>query len=314
MSSPASVPSSVQPLTLLAPAKINLFLHVTGRRPDGYHLLESVFSLIDWSDTIQLTKTISPDVIRQGDRLGEDAMDLAVRAARALQAHPAWERAGRPGAIIDVQKQLPAGAGLGGGSSDAASTLMGLNQLWGLDLARKELTEIGLGLGADVPFFIFGQTAFAKGIGEDLVPFALAPRWVLVAVPRAPVSTAVIFQDPELTRHSKPLKIADFAQAASDPIWRFGHNDLEPVTRRHFEDVDQVLKWLTATAVSEGIAPDAVRMSGSGGAVFCTASDQSQAERMLHQMTSYQQSAAGQCLSRLRVCKTLAVHPERWAG
>jgi 4-diphosphocytidyl-2-C-methyl-D-erythritol kinase len=314
MSSAASVPQSGQPLTLFAPAKINLFLHVTGRRPDGYHLLESVFSLIDWSDTIRLTKTSGPDLIREGDRLGEDAMDLAVRAGRALQAHPAWERAGRPGAIIEIQKQLPAGAGLGGGSSDAASTLLGLNRLWGLGLSREALAEIGLSLGADVPFFVFGETAFAKGIGEDLVPFALVPRWVLIAVPRTPVSTAAIFQDPELTRHSKPLKIADFAQAASDPIWRFGHNDLEPVTRRHFEDVDQVLKWLTATAVSEGIAPEAVRMSGSGGAVFCTAVDQSQAERMLHQMTSYQQSTAGQCLSRLQVCKTLAVHPERPAG
>ncbi len=179
---------------------------------------------------------------------------------------------------------------------------MGLNRLWDLGLTRQELASLGLSLGADVPFFIFGQTAFAKGIGEDLIPFAISPRWVLVAVPRTPVSTAVIFQDPELTRHSKPLKIADFAQAASDPIWRFGHNDLEPVTRRHFQDVDQVLKWLTATAVSEGIAPDAVRMSGSGGAVFCTASDQDQAERMLHQMMSYQQSVDGQCLSRLKVC------------
>ncbi len=309
-----SAPVTSDPLTLAAPAKINLFLHVTGRRPDGYHLLESVFSLIDWSDTIRLTKTASPEITRQGDRLCQDAMDLAVRAAKTLQALPVWEAKGRPGALIEVTKQIPAGAGLGGGSSDAATTLLGLNRLWGLGLTHQELATLGLSLGADVPFFIFGQTAFAKGIGEDLVPFALSPRWVLVAVPRSPVSTGVIFQDPELTRHSKPLKIADFAQAASDSIWRFGHNDLEPVTRRHFQDVDQVLKWLTATAVSEGISPDAVRMSGSGGAVFCTASDQNQAERMLHQMASYQQSVAGQCLSQLKVCRTLAVHPEAGAG
>ncbi len=305
---------SLASLTLSAPAKINLFLHVTGRRPDGYHLLESVFSLIDWSDRIQLETRSDPEIVRRGDLLGEPTMDLAVRAARALQALPIWEQRGRPGVMIDVHKQIPAGAGLGGGSSDAASTLMGLNRLWDLGLPRETLAQIGLSLGADVPFFIFGQTAFARGIGEDLVPFLLPPRWVLVAVPSSPVSTAIIFQDPELTRHSKPLKIADFAQAASDPIWRAGHNDLEPVTRRHFQDVDQVLKWLTATAVSEGIAPDAVRMSGSGGAVFCTASSQDQAERMLRQMVSYQQSVDGQCLSRLMVCKTLPVHPEAAAG
>ena len=309
--SAADAPAS---LTLSAPAKINLFLHVTGRRSDGYHLLESVFSLIDWSDRIHLERRSDPEIVRRGDLLGDPTMDLAVRAAKALQALPVWEQRGRPGATIDVRKQIPAGAGLGGGSSDAATTLMGLNRLWGLGLGQRTLAQIGLSLGADVPFFLFGQTAFAKGIGEELVPFALPPRWVLVAVPKSPVSTAIIFQDPELTRHSKPLKIADFAQAASDPIWRAGHNDLEPVTRRHFQDVDQVLKWLTATAVSEGIAPDAVRMSGSGGAVFCTASNQDQAERMLHQMVSYQQSADGQCLSRLMVCKTLPVHPEAGAG
>lgn len=309
--SPSEAPAS---LTLSAPAKINLFLHVTGRRSDGYHLLESVFSLIDWSDQIQLEKRSDPEIVRRGDLLGDPTMDLAVRAARALQALPVWEQQGRPGAIIEVHKQIPAGAGLGGGSSDAATTLMGLNRLWGLGLSRQTLAQIGLSLGADVPFFIFGQTAFAKGVGEDLVPFALSPRWVIIAVPKSPVSTAIIFQDPELTRHSKPSKIADFAQAASDPIWRAGHNDLEPVTRRHFQDVDQVLKWLTVTAVSEGIAPDAVRMSGSGGAVFCTASSQNQAERMLRQMVSYQQSADGHCLSRLMVCKTLPVHPEAGIG
>ncbi len=305
-----SAAAAADSMTLSAPAKINLFLHVTGRRPDGYHLLESVFSLIDWSDSIELEKRSDPEIVRQGDLLGDPTMDLAVRAARALQALPIWEQRNRPGATITVDKQIPAGAGLGGGSSDAATTLLGLNRLWGLGLSRSELARIGLTLGADVPFFIFGQTAFARGIGEDLVPFALSPRWVLVAVPRSPVSTAVIFQDPELTRHSKPLKITGFAQAASDPIWRVGHNDLEPVTRRHFQDVDQVLNWLTEAAVSEGIAPDAVRMSGSGGAVFCTASDQSQAERMLRQMVSYQQSVNGQCLARLKVCKTLTVHPE----
>ena len=295
---------------LLAPAKINLFLHVVGRRPDGYHLLQSAFELIDWCDTVSLSVRPGGDIIRQGDLLGPPEDDLAVRAARALQRHPAWLAAGGPGAVITVQKSIPAGAGLGGGSSDAATTLMGLNRLWGLGLDQATLSAIGLGLGADVPFFLFGQAAFAQGVGEDLQAYKSVERSLVVAVPAVMVPTAEIFRAPELTRNSKPLKISGFAEAARNPVWVFGHNDLEPVTRARFPQVDQVLNWLTQAATVENIAPLAVRMSGSGGAVFCTAPDPDSAHRILDRMKGFQSSAQGHMLAQVRVCQTLSVHPE----
>lgn len=299
------------PTRLLAPAKINLFLHVVGRRPDGYHLLQSAFELIDWYDTIELSVLPQSDIIRQGDLLGPAEDDLAVRAARALQQTPAWQAAGCPGARITVQKSIPAGAGLGGGSSDAATTLMGLNRLWGLGLDQPALSDIGLRLGADVPFFLFGQAAFAQGVGEDLQAYASTPRHLVVAVPAVTVPTADIFRAPELTRNSKPVKISGFAEAATNPVWDFGHNDLEPVTRAKFPQVDQVLNWLSQAAASEKIAPLAVRMSGSGGAVFCAAPDADAAQRILDRMKGFQGSTHGHMLAQVRICQTLAVHPEQ---
>lgn len=298
-------------ITLAAPAKINLFLHVIGRRPDGYHLLQSAFELIDWADSVELTALNTPEVLRTGDLLGPAEADLTVRAARALQQTSQWKTQGSPGVAIRVKKSVPAGAGLGGGSSDAASTLMGLNRLWGLGLDRQALSAIGLGLGADVPFFLFGQAAFAQGVGEQLEAYEATPRWLVVAVPESPVPTGAIFQAPELTRNSKPLKIAGFAQAARRPVWDFGHNDLEPVTRARFPEVDQVLNWLSQAAASEEIAPVAVRMSGSGGAVFCTAPDRESAGRIFDQMKVFQGSAQGNILRHLRICQTLIAHPER---
>jgi 4-diphosphocytidyl-2-C-methyl-D-erythritol kinase len=293
----------------LAPAKINLFLHVVGRRPDGYHLLQSVFESIDWFDELVFERTSGPDLVRRGDLLGPETEDLALRAAKALQKNPAWERSGAPGAVITVTKTIPAGAGLGGGSSDAATTLMGLNALWRLGLSQRELAEIGLTLGADVPFFLVGQSAFAQGVGENLQPLESRPRWVVVGVPSCPVATGSIFQAPELTRNSKPLKIADFAQFALNPVWDFGHNDLEPVTRVRFPEVDQVLRWFLKAAESEKIAPAAVRMSGSGGAVFCTAPSKEAAERLKSQVemlkADAQRNGQGPGLRHLRICQTI---------
>lgn len=298
-------------LHLLAPAKINLFLHVVGRRPDGYHLLQSAFELIDWADELHLRLAADGSVNRAGDLLGPVDDDLAVRAARALQQTRQWQTAGRPGANILVRKAIPSGAGLGGGSSDAATTLMGLNRLWGLGLGREQLSEIGLSLGADVPFFLFGQAAFVEGIGEQLQAYTAAPRWVLVAVPACHVATARIFAAPELTRNSKPLKIAGFAQAAQQPVWEFGRNDLEAVTKAHFPEVGRILDWLSQAAASEGIAPAAVRMSGSGGAVFCTAPSAETAHRLYDRMNVLLQSLQGDRLTQLRVCQTLMQHPEQ---
>lgn len=294
-----------------APAKVNLFLHILGRRPDGYHLLQSAFELIDWSDQICLQPRKGEAIERLGDLLGAADDDLAVRAARALQQTLAWHNQPPQGAVIQVHKSIPAGAGLGGGSSDAASTLIGLNHLWNLRLSNQELAEIGLSLGADVPFFVFGAAAFAEGVGERLQAYATVERWLVMAVPRTPVSTGVIFASPELTRDSKPLKIADFAQAALKPVWTFGRNDLEPVTQARFKEVGQVMSLLKQAAASENVAPDAVRMSGSGGAVFCTAPSQEKAQKILNFMAALRQTPDGSCIAHLNICRTLASHPAR---
>jgi len=299
-------------IRLLAPAKINLFLHVVGRRPDGYHLLESAFELIDWFDQIELSLTQGPDIQRQGDLCSPLEADLAVRAARALQATPAWRAKGQPGAVISVAKAIPSGAGLGGGSSDAATTLIGLNRLWGLGLSRSVLADIGLSLGADLPFFLSGLgAAFIEGVGERLSAYQASDRWLVVAVPSCSVATGPVFQAPELTRDSKRLKIADFAQAASEPVWEFGRNDLEPVTMGRFSEVHQLISWLKEAAQSEAVGQNAVRMSGSGGAVFCTASNAAQAQAIFDRMASKRDSADGRLIAHLRLCKTLARHPEQ---
>ncbi len=298
------------PIEVLAPAKVNLFLHVIGRRDDGYHLLQSPFELIDWADRLTLGHRPDGQIVRTGDLCSAVEDDLAYRAARLLQTTAAWQAQGCPGAEVNVVKAIPSGAGLGGGSSDAASTLMGLNRLWGLGLGRSELSALGLRLGADVPFFLFGQAAFAEGVGEALTPYEASLRWLAVVVPACTVPTAAIFQAPELTRNSKPLKIAGFAQAARNPIWEFGHNDLEPVTRARFPLVDQAARWLGEAAAREGIAPVAVRMSGSGSAVFCTAPDADTCQRILDHVTACQKSAPD-TIAHLRRCKTLVAHPER---
>jgi 4-diphosphocytidyl-2-C-methyl-D-erythritol kinase len=292
-------------MKLLAPAKINLFLHVIGQRPDGYHLLQSAFERIDWADEISLTPLKAGVIERHGDLLSPPEDDLAVRAARALQATPAWHDKGRPGAAISVTKRVPAGAGLGGGSSDAATALMGLNQLWGLGLNQADLARIGLSLGADVPFFLKNlNAAFVEGVGEDLTPYVSTQRWLVVAVPNINVPTKTIFGAPELTRNSKPLKIADFAQVALSPVWVFGRNDLQAVSCQRFSEVAQLVNWLKQAAASEGVEPEAVRMSGSGGAVICTAPSQEKAQAILERMLDVQKAPGGQVIAHLRLCKT----------
>jgi 4-diphosphocytidyl-2-C-methyl-D-erythritol kinase len=296
-------------IVLAAPAKVNLFLHVIGRRQDGYHLLQSLFELIDWCDEIRLSLRPDSDVRRTGDLIGPAHQDLALRAAKALQSLPDWREKGCPGASIEVTKTIPAGAGLGGGSSDAASTLMGLNRLWGLGLSQQRLTEIGLTLGADVPFFLLGKPAFVEGIGEKLTPVASNPRWLVVAVPSSPVATAQVFAAPELTRNTKPLKIEGFVDAGAAQSWVFGHNDLEPVTRARFPEVDLTLGALKRLAENERIAPESVRMSGSGGAVFCSAPSVEAAQRLTKGLQAFQKSGQGSFLAHVRLCKTLPAHP-----
>jgi 4-diphosphocytidyl-2-C-methyl-D-erythritol kinase len=233
-----------------APAKLNLFLHVVGRRPDGYHLLQTAFRLIDLCDWLRFTPRENGEVrlARAIPGVAEDE-NLVVRAARLLQAGGQ----ARAGVEIDLEKNIPIGGGLGGGSSDCATTLAVLNRLWGLGLAAEKLAEMALALGADVPFFLFGRNAFGEGVGERLTRLDLPQAWYLVLVPPVSVPTRTIFDSPELTRNSKTVKISGFSAG-------FGRNDLESVVCRHHAEVAAHLEWLRQFG-------DA-RMSGSGACVF----------------------------------------------
>lgn len=258
----------------VAPAKLNLFLHVTGRRPDGYHLLQTVFQLLDVGDTLHFTLRDDGEIRRITDIENVPAeTDLTVRAARLLQA-AAGERLGRrvPGVDIELDKRLPLGGGLGGGSSDAATALIVLNWLWQAGFSRAELMALGLQLGADVPFFIFGRNAFAEGVGEVLMPVDTPDCWYVIVEPGVSVPTASVFLEQDLTRDSKPVKITDFSTSAAG-IGSFGRNDLQPVVCRLFPAVAEALKWLG----NYGNA----RMTGSGACVFCPFQDEMAADAAL---------------------------------
>jgi 4-diphosphocytidyl-2-C-methyl-D-erythritol kinase len=257
-------------LALPAPAKLNLFLHVTGRRADGYHTLQTVFQLIDLCDWIDVERRTDDRIVREGDLLSAPDDDLAVRAARALQK----ARGLRTGATIRVTKRIPAGSGMGGGSSDAATTMIALNRVWDLGLTRAELAALALPLGADVPFFLHGTNAFAEGIGEALQTVATPPLWFAVVWPQVHVSTQEIFRDPGLTRNTKPMKIADFsADAGLLPHVLVGANDLEPVARRRVPEIEQALGLLKRHGPA--------RMTGSGSAVFVPVASEAQARAAL---------------------------------
>jgi 4-diphosphocytidyl-2-C-methyl-D-erythritol kinase len=242
---------------LAAPAKLNLFVHILGRRSDGYHLLQSVFVLIDWCDTLHIERRDDGRLQRHdlGDPLPAD--DLCLRAARLLQ-----QRSGSSqGADISIAKRIPSGAGLGGGSSDAATVLLALNRLWRLDWPRDRLAELALDLGADVPFFVGGRNAWVEGIGERLTPIDLPPmlraaRWAVLK-PEVAVPTAAIFTSPHLKRDTAPATLAAFL---ADPLG-FGRNDLQPAAEAHSAQVGEALGWLERLG-------GAGRMSGSGSAVF----------------------------------------------
>ncbi len=246
-----------------APAKLNLFLHVVGRRADGYHLLQTVFQFLDYGDDLAFEVTDNGRIARAVPLPGvAEEHDLTLRAARLLQ-----EATGtRQGAVIHLTKRLPLGGGLGGGSSDAATVLIALNELWGTGLARERLVELGLKLGADVPVFVGGQAAFAEGVGEVLTPIELPQPWYVVLCPKVAVSTAEIFADPQLTRNTPAITIRAFHEGG-------GRNDLEPVVCRRHSQVAEALSWLRDFG-------DA-RLTGSGGCVFLAASDEAGARRIL---------------------------------
>jgi 4-diphosphocytidyl-2-C-methyl-D-erythritol kinase len=238
---------------LPAPAKLNLFLHIVGRRPDGYHLLQSVFALIDWCDLLHIERRPSGQLSREdlGPALPPD--DLCLRAARLLQTSTGCTQ----GAHIAIDKRVPAEAGMGGGSSDAATCLLALNRLWGLGLSASQLAQLAAQLGADVPFFIHGRNAWVEGIGEHITPVALPAARFLVVKPQAGLSTQEIFSSPALRRDSKRAIVTDFA---ADPFG-FGQNDMQPVAQNLCSELEKVLNWYTI----QGLTP---KMTGSGSAVF----------------------------------------------
>ena len=284
---------------LPAPAKLNLFLHVTGRRADGYHLLQSVFVLIDWADTLHIERR-DDGLLRRHD-LGPalPADDLSLRAARALQ-----QASGSSfGADISVLKSVPWGAGMGGGSSDAATVLLALNRLWKLDWPRTRLLELATPLGADVPFFVGGDNAFVEGIGERLAPIAWTPRRYAVVKPAESLGTAGIFSHPDLARDTEPATLvgslahlnAERESEAGKPA--FGHNDLQPIAQALCPAIAQVAQWL------EGRFGNS-RMTGSGSAVFA---------RVGAEGASWPEGELPGGWTG-RMCRSLAHHPLRaWA-
>ena len=271
-----------------APAKLNLFLHITGRRADGYHLLQSAFALIDWCDSLSFEARADGAISREdvdGEPLPAD--DLCVRAARALQSATGCTE----GAHIRLHKRIPSQAGMGGGSSDAASTLLALNRLWQLGLPREALARVGLSLGADVPFFLHGSHAWAEGVGERLQSITLPPAHFLVLKPSQGINTAQLFQNPLVRRDSPPATIADFA---ADP-YGFGRNDLQAAAEQLCPQVAECLAWLRGQGLKG-------RMTGSGSATFALVP-----EAKLPDFTGALPEAPHGWVARL--CSTLEHHP-----
>lgn len=257
---------------LAAPAKLNLFLHVTGRRADGYHLLQSAFVLLDWCDHIDVRLREDGQIERHDTRAGLalPTDDLCVQAARALQQATGC----RLGASIVLHKHLPAEAGLGGGSSDAATCLLALNHLWGLHLSRTTLADIGLSLGADVPFFVHGRSAWVEGIGERISPLPVQETGVVVLKPPVGASTRDIFTAPDLCRHTPAVNPSAWPVAnelSPAALMKGTHNDLQPVATRLCPSIGEAIVWLERQGLT-------ARMSGSGSAVFALAPDRCEIE------------------------------------
>lgn len=284
-------------LDVPAPAKLNLFLHVTGRRADGYHELQSVFRLVDWTDTLHLEVRRDGGLSREDLRAPGDGSpplpgdDLCLRAARALRDASGCAL----GAHIVLDKRIPQQAGLGGGSSDAASTLMALNRLWGLDWPRQALMRLGARLGADVPFFLGGHDAWVEGIGDRLTPVALPPARFVIVKPAAGTATAAIYQAPDLERATPAAIMQDFvASITADPVRPWGRNDLQPVAMRLCPDVSAALDRLAHL----GLQP---RMTGSGSAVFAVLPGDAEAAAV--------QAATWPEGWQIRICHGLPEHP-----
>lgn len=267
---------------VLAPAKLNLFLHITGRRDDGYHLMQSVFMLIDWCDTLHFDVRDDGVIEREDLTITLPADDLIMRAAQLLQRASGTHF----GAHIAIEKSIPAQAGMGGGSSDAATTLLALNRLWGLNWPLSKLMPLALPLGADVPFFLSGHNAWVEGIGEKITPIDVPAARFAVVKPNAGLETARIFQAPELERATETATMPFFAV---NP-YGFGRNDLQPVAQALCPEITQALRWLG----SFGLSP---KMTGSGSAVFAKLQDGVMIDSAPHDW-------------QMRICSNMAVHPQ----
>ena len=272
-------------LTCPAPAKLNLFLHVVGRRPDGYHLLQTVFRFIDLYDTLHFNLRDDGAVLRTQDLEGvPEDQDLCVRAARLLQS----ETGCNLGVNIAIEKRIPMGGGLGGGSSDAATTLIALNRMWNLSLSRSHLMQLGLKLGADVPVFVFGENAFAEGVGEMLQAYPVAEAWYVVLFPPVQVPTAQIFAHPELTRDTLSITMRALPK---QQLWeRQLRNDLQSVVCNLYPVVAQHIAWLDQFAKA--------MMTGSGASVFAQFANRSQAEEVLQQLPDGMRGVVAQGLAK----------------
>lgn len=286
---------------LPAPAKLNLFLHVTGRRADGYHLLEMVFELIDLADTMHFRLREDGQVCQAAPLSGvPPESDLSLRAAKLLAEHAGC----RLGVEITLEKRIPMGGGLGGGSSDAATTLMALNRLWGLHWPRRRLLDLAVQLGADVPFFIFGRTAYATGIGDELRTLKLPQRHYVVVAPSVSVPTQSVFADPDLTRDTKPLRITGLSRGGN--VFR-GRNDLQDVVVRRQPKVAQALSALRQAAEESGQDSRLARMTGSGACVFLPTTGETQAQAVVRRLS-------GSTDAKVFATRSLTVHPLRdWA-
>ncbi len=282
---------------VLAPAKLNLFLHITGRRTDGYHLLQSVFMLIDWYDTLHFDLRNDGQISREDLNVPLPPDDLITRAARLLQQSTGTAL----GAHIAIEKSIPAQAGMGGGSSDAATCLLALNKLWGLGLSVKQLAEMGLKLGADVPFFLHGHNAWVEGVGEIMTPISLPPAQFVVVKPSEGLETAKIFGSEALKRDTKPATISVFA---ADP-YGFGHNDLQPVAQRLCPQISDAIAWLESASLASVVKG---RMTGSGSAVFAQVPRGTDLIQMAQVPATWQNW-------KIQMCGNLDVHPQKgWAS
>lgn len=269
----------------LAPAKLNLFLHITGRRDDGYHLLQTIFQFIDLNDELRFDVNKTNIIaLKKSVKNVEDNDNIVIKAAKLLQQYTD----SKYGVTIEITKNIPMGGGLGGGSSDAATTLLALNTLWQLNLPKKELMSLGLQLGADVPIFIYGQAAWAEGVGEHLTPINLSEPWYLVIFPNVGINTSTIFSSTELTRDKDPIKIRDFLESSTET-----ENVFEGIVSKTNSEVRSTLNWLNKRTKA--------RLTGTGACIFASFDTENQARTIANNVPEKWQAFVAKGLNKTHI-------------